>query len=307
MGNSKEKKNKGKSINAFIIVFGVIVACYILSFFISPGAFEREVVGGRTIVVPNSFHAIEKTYLGLQAIFQAIPNGLEASAGMMFLVMLVAGCIEVYKRTNTLDKSVAKILTSAEKVGSEKILVLIMVIFACFGGFLGWNEQIVPFIPIIISLCLALGYDLMTGVACSAMIDMISFSISPTSVYTVGISHEIAELPMFSGFLFRFILMVSGICSSLKADDDIGLLCEHVRNLTFSLISPVCSNYCFDHNTISSSCRSLISLYINFCGYSQKFFMCVQNRLYGLCKKYLCLLFCSSYISGRLHCLFQFF
>ena len=137
MGNSKEKKNKGKSINAFIIVFGVIVACYILSFFISPGAFEREVVGGRTIVVPNSFHAIEKTYLGLQAIFQAIPNGLEASAGMMFLVMLVAGCIEVYKRTNTLDKSVAKILTSAEKVGSEKILVLIMVIFACFGGFLG--------------------------------------------------------------------------------------------------------------------------------------------------------------------------
>ena len=53
MGNSKEKKNKGKSINAFIIVFGVIVACYILSFFISPGAFEREVVGGRTIVVPN--------------------------------------------------------------------------------------------------------------------------------------------------------------------------------------------------------------------------------------------------------------
>jgi uncharacterized ion transporter superfamily protein YfcC len=48
----------------------------------------------------------------------------------------------------------------------------------------------------------------MTGVACSAMIDMISFSISPTSVYTVGISHEIAELPMFSGFLFRFILLV---------------------------------------------------------------------------------------------------
>ena len=208
MGNSKEKKNKGKTINAFIIVFGVIVACYILSFFISPGAFEREVVGGRTIVVPNSFHAIEKTYLGLQAIFQAIPNGLESSAGMMFLVMLVAGCIEVYKRTHTLDKSVAKILTSADKVGSEKILVLIMVIFACFGGFLGWNEQIVPFIPIIISLCLALGYDLMTGVACSAMIDMISFSISPTSVYTVGISHEIAELPMFSGFLFRFILLV---------------------------------------------------------------------------------------------------
>ena len=73
---------------------------------------------------------------------------------------------------------------------------------------MGWNEQIVPFIPIIISLCLALGYDLMTGVACSAMVDMISFSFSPTSVYTVGISDEIAQLPMFSGFLFRLVLLI---------------------------------------------------------------------------------------------------
>ena len=45
---------------------------------------------------------------------------------------------------------------------------------------------------------------------------------------------------------------MSGICSSLKADDDIGLLCEHVRNLTFSLISPVSTYYCFYHNI--SSC-----------------------------------------------------
>ena len=52
MGNSKEKKNKGKSINAFIIVFGVIVDCYILSFFISPGAFEREVVGEEPLLYP---------------------------------------------------------------------------------------------------------------------------------------------------------------------------------------------------------------------------------------------------------------
>lgn len=204
--NQKEKKQK--SINAFLIVFGVIVACWILSFFISPGAFDREVVNGRTIVVPGSFHPVEKVYLGPQAIFQAIPNGLASSGSMMFLVMLVAGCIEVYKRTGALDKGVAKILSKADKIGSEKILVFIMLIFAALGGFLGWNEQIVPFIPIIISLCLALGYDVMTGVACSAMIDMISFSVSPTSVYTVGISHEIAELPMFSGFGFRFAVLV---------------------------------------------------------------------------------------------------
>lgn len=188
----KEKKKVG-TINAFVIVFAVIIGCWLLSFLIAPGAFERTVMNGRTVVVPNSFHSVPKIYLGPQAIFQAIPNGLVSSASMMFLVMLVAGCIEVYKQTGTLDKAVAGVLAKSDTMGSEKILCAIMFVFGCLGGFLGWNEQIVPFIPIIISLCLALGYDLMTGVACSAMVDMISFSFSPTSVYTVGISDEIAS------------------------------------------------------------------------------------------------------------------
>ena len=196
------------TINAFVIVFAVIIGCWLLSFLIAPGAFERTVMNGRTVVVPNSFHSVPKIYLGPQAIFQAIPNGLVSSASMMFLVMLVAGCIEVYKQTGTLDKAVAGVLAKSDTMGSEKILCAIMFVFGCLGGFSGWNEQIVPFIPIIISLCLALGYDLMTGVACSAMVDMISFSFSPTSVYTVGISDEIAQLPMFSGFLFRLVLLI---------------------------------------------------------------------------------------------------
>lgn len=203
----KEKKKVG-TINAFVIVFAVIIGCWLLSFLIAPGAFERTVMNGRTVVVPNSFHSVPKIYLGPQAIFQAIPNGLVSSASMMFLVMLVAGCIEVYKQTGTLDKAVAGVLAKSDTMGSEKILCAIMFVFGCLGGFLGWNEQIVPFIPIIISLCLALGYDLMTGVACSAMVDMISFSFSPTSVYTVGISDEIAQLPMFSGFFFRLVLLI---------------------------------------------------------------------------------------------------
>ena len=203
----KEKKKVG-TINAFVIVFAVIIGCWLLSFLIAPGAFERTVMNGWTVVVPNSFHSVPKIYLGPQAIFQAIPNGLVSSASMMFLVVLVAGCIEVYKQTGTLDKAVAGVLAKSDTMGSEKILCAIMFVFGCLGGFLGWNEQIVPFIPIIISLCLALGYDLMTGVACSAMVDMISFSFSPTSVYTVGISDEIAQLPMFSGFLFRLVLLI---------------------------------------------------------------------------------------------------
>lgn len=73
---------------------------------------------------------------------------------------------------------------------------------------LGWSEQIIPFVPLVVSICLALGYDVIVGMACSAFVDMIAFSVSPTNVYTVGISHQIAELPMFSGMEYRLIILV---------------------------------------------------------------------------------------------------
>lgn len=203
-----KKKRKPIKFNAFVIIFFVVLFCYFLTLVIPSGEFVREEINGRTVVVADSFHKTEKTYLGPQAIFQSVPNGLTSSASMMFVVMMVAGCIEVYKRTESIDKMMASLLAQSEKVGSQTILIIIMITFGAIGGFLGWNEQIVPFIPIIISLCLAMGYDVMVGIACSAMIDMISFSVSPSSVYTVGISHEIAELPMFSGFGFRLALLI---------------------------------------------------------------------------------------------------
>ena len=39
--------------------------------------------------------------------------------------------------------------------------------------------------------------------------------------------------------------------STLKTDDDVCILCKHVRDFSFSFIAPVCSNYCFNHSGTS--------------------------------------------------------
>ena len=57
MSNSK----KGKTLNPFLILFSVVVVCAILSYFVSPGAFERTVFDGKTIVVPGSYHSVGRT------------------------------------------------------------------------------------------------------------------------------------------------------------------------------------------------------------------------------------------------------
>ena len=45
---------------------------------------------------------------------------------------------------------------------------------------------------------------------------------------------------------------MSCIGSPLKTNDNIRLLSQHIRNLTFSLVAPISAHYCFNH--FSSSC-----------------------------------------------------
>ena len=44
---------------------------------------------------------------------------------------------------------------------------------------------------------------------------------------------------------------MAGVGAALEADDDVGLIGKHVRDLAFALVSPVCSYYCCDHRNSS--------------------------------------------------------
>lgn len=204
--NNVKKRTRG--IDPFVVLLAVIVIATLATYVVSPGSFEREIMDGKTVIVPDSYHEIDKNPLNLLSIFQAVPNGLVGAAEIMFLIMLIGGCLEVYNRTGAIDKGISKIVLASEKVGSTIILVGIMFIFSVLGGLLGWADQVIPFVPLIISVCLALGYDSLVGIAVSGFICLISFAISPINIGTVGIAHEIADLPMFSGAWLRFIILI---------------------------------------------------------------------------------------------------
>ncbi len=186
----------------------VVVISVIATYVITPGMFDRVVEGGRTIVVPGSYKEIESSPLSFFDIFKSIPYGLEGAAAMVFMILLIGGSIEVFNKTGAIDQGIVKILKLSTKIGGQPILFIIMTVFALIGAFLGWSEQIIPFVPIVISICLALGYDSLVGMSVCAFVNMIGFAVSPTNVYTVGISHQIAELPMFSGMGYRIIIVV---------------------------------------------------------------------------------------------------
>ncbi len=206
--NKKEKKTSS-SMNPFVPLLLMVLACAIVSYFVSPGAYDRETIDGVTRVLPESYHAVERTPISFFNLFRSIPEGLTATANMMFCVMIIGGIVEIYKRTDTVGAAINSVLKASEKMSSQVIIAVVMIVFFIFGGILGWSEHIIPFVPIIISLAISLGYDSLVGMAISGFACLISFAVAPFNVYTVGISHTIAELPMFSGWQLRMVALVT--------------------------------------------------------------------------------------------------
>ena len=196
-------KKQERPLDPFVILFAIIVACTIASYFVIPGAYNRVTANGVTRVIADSYHSVERTPVSFFQMFLSIPHGLTGAAAMMFVVMLIGGVVEIYTKTGVIGAAINRVLKLAEKVSSEVIISIIAIMFFIIGGILGWSEQIIPFVPIVISLTLALGYDSLVGMAISGFACLITFAVGPFCVYTVGISHKIAELPMFSGWQLR--------------------------------------------------------------------------------------------------------
>ena len=92
----KEKKKFSGNLNPFLVLMVMVVICTIVSYFVVPGAYDRETVDGVTRVVADSYHSVERTPVGLFDMMLTIPNGLAATAAMMFAVMIIGGVVEIF-------------------------------------------------------------------------------------------------------------------------------------------------------------------------------------------------------------------
>lgn len=199
------KLKKEFKLNPFCLLFGVIILCALVSYFVSPGVFEREVINGRSIVIPNSYHTIEKTWLSPFAIFKAVPYGIMGASSIVVLILVVGGAIEIYNKSGSIGAGIGKLVQTIGNKGGSLVITVFFVVFAILGGFLGWIEVCIPFAPLVIPILLTLGYDSIVAVSILILGLMVGFAIGPTNLYTVGISHQIAQLPMFSGMGLRLI------------------------------------------------------------------------------------------------------
>lgn len=193
------ENNKAKlDTHPFFALSIILVIVGVAANFIPSGQFVREEVDGRTVVDPNSFIYIDNIGIGIGDFFLSFYNGFIDASSLMAMVLFIGGAFGVVKGINLLDVSATVLVNKLKNTGITFLTTVIMLIISLQVAITGVWELSLVMIPLIIPICLKLGYDAMTGAALVLISSCVGLSAAFTNPFFTAIAQEIAELPLFS-------------------------------------------------------------------------------------------------------------
>ena len=89
-----------------------------------------------------------------------------------------------------------------------RLMMILIFFFMAIGALVGSFEEVVPLVPIVVSLAIALGWDALTGIAMSLLAVGCGFAAGVANPFTIGVAQTLAGLPMFSGIWLRLLAFV---------------------------------------------------------------------------------------------------
>ena len=207
--DTRERTKKLFNPNAYVILSILILFAMLMTWILPAGEYQRYVdeATGRTVVDPESFQFIENSPVGIFDMLRAVPRGLQESASVIMFIFIVSGTIQILKGTGALDAGL-QMLILRMKGNDVIILCAISIVTSLLGAIFGFGQQIIPLIPLGVSLALGLGYDRMVGFHIIRTASWVGFAAAILNPFTIGIAHELAGLPLFSGWGYRIICYV---------------------------------------------------------------------------------------------------
>ncbi len=126
---------------------------------------------------------------------------------LSIFLLIIAGAFQVFQDVKGIKAIVVKI---AEKFQNKKFLffALIILLFMAFGAFLGLFEEVLTLLPIMIILCISMGYDSFTGFLISIFACGMGFASSISNPFTVLFASSIIGVNPLTHIWFRFIIFI---------------------------------------------------------------------------------------------------
>lgn len=199
-------------IQSLAILFVLMMIAGILTLVVPAGEYNRITVDGRQTIDPASYHQINHPDYPIWRWFVAPLEVLGSDSGLTVIVIIIVlffagGAFAVMDKTGTLRAFIGRIV---QRFRGRKYLLLWMVslAFMFLGATLGTFEEVVLLVPVMIALAYSLGWDALVGLGMSILATNMGFSAAISNPYTLGVSQQLAGLPLFSGAWFRIIIFL---------------------------------------------------------------------------------------------------
>ena len=214
MDNNKGFNISAKSfILAIIIIFLLMAVTYALTFIIPGGEYARVIDenGFSVLDTESGYHKLEAGIPFWKWILSPIlVLGAEGSGALIAVIIFLLVIGGVFNALNECGLMNYMLRTLVGKFGNVRyrLMAVLIFFFMAMGSLVGSFEEIVPFVPIIVSLAIGLGWDAVTGIAISLLAAGCGFAAGVANPFTIGVAQTIAGLPMFSGIWLRLVSFV---------------------------------------------------------------------------------------------------
>lgn len=212
-----EKKRRKLAFPETALLLLIIIAVAAgLTYIMPAGQFERVVdeATGRELVKAGTYTVMESNPTSLVELFSSVFRGIVKASEIIGLVYVVGGAFGIVSRTGAIAAGLGGLVKRL--AGRESVMVaIVMTAFAVCGATFGMAEEALPFVVILVTVALKMGYDPIVGVSMVVIGLYCGYSAGPLNPFNTGIAQGIAELPMFSGIGLRIILMLGALAIAI--------------------------------------------------------------------------------------------
>jgi uncharacterized ion transporter superfamily protein YfcC len=203
--------------NAFVLICAVLVFVGVLTWIVPPGRYERvdkkTPAGTKSVVVEGSYRALppeqaapQDPWDWLQSPIRAFSDPKHTAAEIVGFILLVGGAFGVLHKTGAILAAIAWLTARAGPRNRFAMIPVLMFAFSLGGALFGMAEETIPFILVTVPLAVALGFDVLTGIAIPFFGSQLGFSTAFVNPFTLGIAKGIAAQPIEEGYHYRLLL-----------------------------------------------------------------------------------------------------
>jgi len=197
-------------IQVTALLFGLLILSIVLTYVVPKGKFGTLPSGEVNYLeyIPIDGAGGISVIRGILAPVLVFASGDGLTLIMLSLFLFVISA--AFQVMNDVGGIRALVGAVSERFMSHRyvLIVLISLVFYCFGSFLGLFEEMLTMLPIVTALCLMVGFDSFTGFLCCIIACGFGFASAITNPFTVLLASEIIGANPMGHIWYRILIFV---------------------------------------------------------------------------------------------------